>query len=438
MRTIRKQLLLTLLAGTFFCTVLAGGALFFKINEEANELFDAQLKQVANSLPIPIGDQRVEIDKDGPEELVVLQAWDESGKAVYISDEKSLLPRYHGEGLKTVAIDAERWRVFVRHKQGLIIQVAQPDYVRQELAAKIALRCLLPFLLMLPILAAIIWVAVGRGLIPLNIFADAVSKRSPSALQPLSTEGLTPEVKPLCDALNDLLRQLDTALTTQRAFIADAAHELRTPLAAFKLQLQLVERATDEAQRTIAMEKLHDRLDRSSHLVQQLLILARHEPGPEPQPFGLVDAQAVARQIVIDYYPLAVNRSIELGLDTAEHFPEVHGNADDLRILLGNLVDNALRYTPAGGNVDISARVVDGHPLISVADNGPGIPVSEHERVFDRFYRGEQTDSWGSGLGLSISKNIADMHGAALKLGATAQGTGLTISLIFPAARASG
>ncbi|WP_394781127.1 ATP-binding protein [Undibacterium sp.] len=433
MRTIRKQLLFSLLAGTLLCTILAGGALFFKIHEEANELFDAQLKQVANSLPIPIGNQHVEIDKDGPEEMVVLQAWDESGKPVYISNEKSILPRYHGDGLKTVAIDAERWRIFVRHKQGLIIQVAQPDFVRQELAAKIALRCLLPFLLMLPILAAIIWVAVGRGLIPLTIFADAVSKRSPSALQPLATEGLTPEVKPLCDALNDLLRQLELALMAQRAFIADAAHELRTPLAAFKLQLQLVERAADEGQRAIAMEKLHDRLDRSSHLVQQLLILARHEPGPEQRPFDAVDVLAVAKQIVIDYYPLAISRNIELGLDPVEHFPKILGNADDVRILLGNLVDNALRYTPAGGNVDISATITDDHPVISVADNGPGIPANEQARVFDRFYRGEQTDAWGSGLGLSIAKNIADMHGATLELGASAQGSGLTVRVVFHA-----
>ena len=268
-RTIRTQLLLSLLGGTFICILLAGVALFYKIRTEANELFDAQLKQVANSLPTPFSAAAIDADDEGPEELVVLQAWDAAGKLVYTSDARSALPLYPGEGLKTISIDEQSWRIFIKHKQGMSIQVAQPDSVRRTLAAKIALRCVAPFLLLLPVLAALIWIAVGRGLIPLNLLAQAVGKRSPSALQPLPTEGLSPEVKPVCDALNDLLRQLDMALQSQRAFIADAAHELRTPLAAFKLQLQLVERAADDAQRAAALEKLNDRLERSTHLVQQ-------------------------------------------------------------------------------------------------------------------------------------------------------------------------
>ncbi|HTD07214.1 ATP-binding protein, partial [Undibacterium sp.] len=362
---------------------------------------------------------------------VVLQAWDQAGKLVYSSDPQSALPLYPQVGFKTAAIDGEHWRIYTRNKQNLTVQVSQPASVRQKLAAKIALRCLFPFLVLLPFLAGFIWVAVGRSLVPLNLFAHAVSSRSPTALQPLSTAGLSPEVKPVCDALNDLLRQLDLALSTQRAFIADAAHELRTPLAALKLQLQLVERAASEQQRQAAFEKLHDRLDRASHLVQQLLTLARHEPGRGERPFEAVDLQKLAKQVVVDYYALAAGKNIDLGLEADASTPHVSGNLDDLRILLNNLVDNALRYTPQGGNVDISVLSIGGRPAVRVVDNGPGIPESDHVRVFDRFYRCEETEPWGSGLGLSIAKNIADMHSAAIQLGTGSAGRGLAVTLIF-------
>ncbi|MES2103538.1 MAG: ATP-binding protein [Pseudomonadota bacterium] len=436
MRTIRQQLLLWLLGGALVCSSVAGGALFHKVREEANELFDAQLRQVAGSLPTPIAAQLGETNADGPEEEVVLQVWDQS-KLVYSSDPDSTLPQYATPGFKTITFKGEDWRVYSKGKQNLIVQVAQPALVRQALAAKIALRCLIPFFVLIPILAGFIWVAVGRSLLPLNLFAHAVSSRSPTALQLLSVEGLSPEVLPVCHALNDLLRQLDIALTTQRAFIADAAHELRTPLAALKLQLQLVERATTEQQRTAALEKLHDRLDRASHLVHQLLTLARHEPGREQRPVSRIDLQALAEQVVMDYYPLAASKSIDLGLERDADLPATHamGNIDDLRILLNNLVDNAIRYTPQGGNVEISALILGGNPALRISDNGPGIPESDRSRVFDRFYRCEEAEPWGSGLGLSIAKNIADMQSIKIGLSAPVHGSGLIVSLVFDQAR---
>lgn len=433
MRTIRQQLLLWLFGGAFFCSAIAGGALFLKIREEANELFDAQLKQVAGSLPVPIAPQLSEQDDIVPEEKVVLQAWDKAGRLVYSSSPAAALPLYARLGFKTVSLGDEHWRIYTRNKQDLTVQAGQPIVVRQTLTAKIALRCLFPFLILIPILAGFIWIAVGRSLLPLSLFARAVSNRSPSALQPLSTEGLSPEVRPVCDALNDLLRQLDVALTTQRAFIADAAHELRTPLAALKLQLQLVERATNEQQRTLALGKLHDRLDRASHLVQQLLTLARHEPDREQRPFAEIALQALAEQVVVDYYTLAASKDIDLGLETDASVAHVNGDIDDLRILVNNLVDNAIRYTPRGGNVGIAILTVDGSPALRISDSGPGIPESDRTRVFDRFYRGEESEPWGSGLGLSIAKNIADTHAVSIHFGAPSVGSGLIATLVFPA-----
>lgn len=431
MRTIRQQLLLWLFGGAFFCSIIAGGALFLKIREEASELFDAQLKQVAGSLPVPIAAGSNDNIDGGPEEKVVLQAWDSKGHSVYSSDPESILPLYPALGFKTVTIGDEQWRVYSRTKQNLMIQVAQPTLVRQTLAARIAFRCLLPFLILIPILAYFIWIAVGRSLLPLTQFAYAVKSRSPDALQPLSLDGLSPEVVPVGEALNDLLKRLDIALTTQRAFIADAAHELRTPIAALKLQLQLVERAVGEDQRLIAFNKLHERLDRTSHLVHQLLTLARHEPGREQQLFHDLSLQKLAEKVVVDYYPLAATKNIEFGMEFDPLTPSIRGNMDDLNILLNNIVDNALRYTPVGGRVDISVKYQNNKSIIRVVDNGPGISPEDRSRVFDRFYRCDGVEPWGSGLGLAIAKSIADMHSARIEFDNNPLEQGLVATIIF-------
>ncbi|HEY8100178.1 MAG TPA: ATP-binding protein [Burkholderiaceae bacterium] len=432
MRTIRQQLLIWLLGGTLACSAIAGSALYVKVREEANELFDAQLKQVTEALPTPAVISPDKDDDNGPEENVVVQAWDQTGKLIYATTPDTPLPRHSNLGYQTVSIDGHAWRFYANNRQSMFIQAAQPMHVREKLAAKIALRSLFPFLVLIPVLALLIWIVVGRSLRPLNRLADAVGRRSAHALQPLAADGFPPEIKPVLDAMNDLLKQLDQALATQRAFVADAAHELRSPLTALKLQLQLSESATSDEQRSIAFHKLHDRLDRTSHLVHQLLTLARHEPGREEDRFEPIDMQRLAEQIVGDYYLLAESKQIDLGIDTHSVTQMVRGDTDGLRILLSNLVDNACRYTPKGGNVDISVLLIDGCPALRVTDNGPGISEGEKLRVFDRFYRGEDAATWGSGLGLAIVKNIADMHTASVTLMNTSPEGGLAVTVKFP------
>lgn len=431
MKTIRQQLLLWLLTGTLLCLVIAGSILFFKIREEASELCDALLKQVASTVPIPLSIQAIDNDSIEPEEKVLIQIWDEKQQLNYTSDVTVGLPLYPKSGFKTVRFHNEEWRTYSRRKQNLIVQIAQPTIVWQTLAAKIALRSLFPLLILIPILAGLIWVVVGRSLKPLLLFTDAVKRRSPEALQPLALDGLSPEVIPVCHALNELLAKLDQSLSKQRAFIADAAHELRTPLAALKLQLQLVERTHDETQRQVGLEKLHERLDRANHLVHQLLTLARHEPGAEKKPQQELELRLLAEQVIIDFYPLALSKKIELGLDADPMTPNVMGNSEDLRILLNNIVDNAVRYTPEGGKVDMLLRYADNHVILKVIDNGPGIAQQDRLRVFDRFYRCEANETLGSGLGLSIAKNIVDMHAATLTLGNNPLESGLMVSISF-------
>jgi two-component system, OmpR family, sensor kinase len=281
---------------------------------------------------------------------------------------------------------------------------------------------------------------VGRGLRPLETMSRAVAKRQPDAMAPLAESGLPEELRPLAGSLNALLARLDDALNAQRRFTADAAHELRTPLAALKLQVELVERAPDAAARAAALAQLEEGVDRASHLVEQLLVMARLEPDALTRHFGDCDLVAVAKEGIVARATLAAGKRIDLGLARAAAVP-VRGDSASLSMLLANLLDNALRYTPEGGRIDVAIDDDAGHAVLTVADTGPGIPASERERVFDRFYRGanagepdDQTSDGqtGSGLGLSIVKRIADAHGATVTLDTASDGHGLVVRVHFP------
>jgi two-component system, OmpR family, sensor kinase len=287
---------------------------------------------------------------------------------------------------------------------------------------------------LLPLLGVAIWVIVGRGLMPLQRVTRALDTRHPEALDPLSDRRLPEEVRPVVRALNALLSRLSTALDTQKAFVADAAHELRTPLAAVQIQAQLVARAQDDATRTEALADLHEGIARATRLAEQLLALARSEPdGKVAQ--AQIDLCALLESCVRAYVLVAQDRGVDLGIDSSEP-ATVSGDADSLRVMFNNLIDNATKYTPKGGRVDVVLKVQNGHPAVEIADTGPGIPQEERERVFDRFYRvGEgadraRADVAGTGLGLAIVKRIADQHGAVVSLGESQAG-GLKVIVSF-------
>ena len=272
-----------------------------------------------------------------------------------------------------------------------------------------------------------------------------MAERAPGVLEPLPEAGLPAEVQPLVHALNGLLGRLDRALGAQRAFIADAAHELRTPLAAVHLQAQIAERAGTDAERRAALAELKAGLARATHLVEQLLTLAREEPGVAERPFAPVNLVELARSVVGDHAAIAAARGVDLGI-AGEHAESaadrivVNGDAAGLRALLSNLVDNAVRYAPAGGRVDVGLDKEGQDVVLAVRDSGPGIPASERGRVFDRFYRVPApgaTDVSGSGLGLAIVKRIAERHDANIALGPGISGPvgeGLGVTVRFPAA----
>jgi two-component system OmpR family sensor kinase/two-component system sensor histidine kinase QseC len=276
---------------------------------------------------------------------------------------------------------------------------------------------------------AVTWI-VGRGLAPLRRVAGEVERRNVGSLAPIEIVGLPQEVAPLIEELNRLLARLGDAFGKQRAFVADAAHELRSPLTALSLQLQLLDRAPDESARKAAQERLGAAVERAAHLVGQLLTLARNEPESAPARLVPVVLEASVRDGIADLSALAAERSVELVLEVAAS-PTVLGDADALRILVRNLVDNAVRYSPSGGKVEARVFTQDRAAALEVDDAGPGIPVEERDRAFDRFYRRSGSAQGGSGLGLAIVKAIAERHGARVTLGEAPAG-GLRVTVLFP------
>ncbi len=369
---------------------------------------------------------------EDPEEEFVLQAWDEQGMEMHAPHGLPPLPRFAVQGFTTVKINGHHWRLYGEQRRGRYVQVGQPVAVRNKLAAEMALSSGAPLLGFALVLGALMVVVVGRALRPLDRMAQAVQGRSPSALEPLPTDDLPPELKPVALALNGLMQQFDTALSAQRSFVADAAHELRSPLTALKLQLQLVERAPNDEARALALAKLDERLDRTTHLVRQLLSLARHESAMTAAQHKPVDLGKLLAEAVVDHSTLAESRDIDLGIETPRAVV-IDGDADGLRVLLNNLVDNALRYTQRGGRVDLQVDYEGDRPLLRVRDNGPGVQAEYRGRLFDRFFRPDGQQAWGAGLGLSIVRNIADHHHAEIALSEAETGRGLSVTVLFPA-----
>lgn len=430
MRSMRAQLLIGLAGGTLLCMLVGGLSMLHAVGEEANEQADLQLKLVSDVLPehmAPVSPQAV---ADDGKERVLVQLWDAKGAPTYSSYPAQALA-LHALGYSTVTEGGARWRVFGEARAGRRIQVAQLSAVRDGYASELERRLLLPLLVLLVLLAALFYAVVGRVLRPIERLARTVAQRSAHELLPLDDAALPPELEPIVAALNSLLGKIDQAMAAQRNFVADAAHELRSPLAALKLQLQLAERGATEHDRMAAVGKLHERLDRATRLVEQLLTMARQESDQAPA-MAPVDLHALAQQAVADHVDYAEIKAIDLGVDSASAAVIVEGNADGLAIVLGNLVSNALRYGDAGVRVDVLAgRHADGRSYLQVRDTGKGVPEHLRARLTDRFYRPDGNAVWGAGLGLAIVKGIADQHGAQLEFDANGEDTGLVVTLTF-------
>jgi two-component system OmpR family sensor kinase len=373
-------------------------------------------------------------EPDAGNDDLVVQVWSPDGVQVFHSVSRARLPQRAVLGFSNVRANGTIYRVFSIQTNNQTVQVAQDLSVRSNMARNLALRTLGPIAVMMPILMLVVWWVISGSLEPVERVRSQVASRQADDLSPVSENGLPDEVQPLVRELNLLFGRVRTAFDAQQHFVADAAHELRTPLAALKLQAQSLDRAADPDARKVAVARLTAGIDRATRLVEQLLVLARQEAsaagGVAAQP---VDIGGLARRAVADMAPVAQAKGVDLGLQQADA-ASVQGQPDALNILLRNLVDNAVKYTPAGGTVDMSVRATPGGVVVCVEDSGPGIPAEERERVFDRFYRIAGSEAAGSGLGLAIIKSIAERHGAQLALGQSARLGGLAATVTFPVA----
>lgn len=317
---------------------------------------------------------------------------------------------------------------------GAVVRIAETMHKRDELAREILLSVVLPQVLLIAIACIVVWTGVVRGLAPLQRLQRAVALRSGRDRSPVAIDNVPGEVSPLLLSINDLLARLDRVLTLQSRFVSDAAHQLKTPMAALKTQFEVALRETDPQRMRESLQQIQPRMERLSRIVSQLLSLARNEPDAvRAVSLAPLDLNALALDVAMDWVPEAMKRHIDLGFEDAEHPVMVSGDALRLRELLDNLLDNAVRYSRDGGRITV--QVTGDPPAVEVNDDGPSIPPEERQRVFERFHRLLGSGRDGSGLGLAIAQEIARLHHGEIALREdTTDGIGNTFSLVLPPA----
>lgn len=453
--SIRQRLLWTLLSATLVVWVGAAIKNYYDNRREIAELFDAQLAQSARALLALSAHEMYEQlayiaqaqaqshnipERPSPqvhkyEQHLAFQIWSGDGILVALSDSAPTDPLAGTPGVfSDHVIKGHRWRVYALAdpEKNLQVQVGERYDQREQLSDDVAIRLLAAVLLSLPVLALMIWFGVGHAMRPLNRVTRAVTARQLDNLEPINNRRVPEEAKPLVDALNDLFARLQTALDDILHFTADAAHELRTPLAALKTHAQVALRANDEPTRNEALRELINGVDRATSLVEQLLTLARLDPEAVHVSDEIADLHEVAQNVLSELATDAVKKEIDISLD-ARCRGVVAGKQVMLTILVRNLIENAIRYTPRSGHVEVSIFQDQEDIVLRVSDSGEGIPVEEREKIFKRFYRVLDNGAPGSGLGLSIVQRIAEIHRARIVLGVSKFG-GLKFDIHLQAA----
>lgn len=442
--SIRRDLLKWTLGALGLGSLVLVGVAYLVTLGEMNEVLDQNLQEVAASVAQYHAGARVDAavsvplqpgDRKSDNADLITQIWRPDGTLVFASSTVFRLPFGAVPGARPVQVGEWEWRVYTVVEGDAVIQVAQRTSARHTMAAESASKLLVPLVVLAILLGLLLAVALRRGMRPLDDATVQITRRDALTLEPIDERGMPREMLPMVHAFNDLMHRLADAFETQRRFVADAAHELRSPVAALRLQMQLLDRAADEPARSVAAAQLRLGIDRSQRLVEQLLQLSRSQPDGEALAMEDVRLDELVQSVVAEFDRDAEQRGIDLGARTDRGL-SVRSDGYQLRILLNNLVRNALRYPPAGSRVDVVATRRDGRPALQVIDNGPGIDVAERERVFDRFHRGDgalarQADPSGSGLGLAIVKAIAERMGATVSLHSAADGSGLEVRILF-------
>lgn len=438
--SVQLKLSFTLSLAIFVVAVVAGIFSFISAFDEAHELQDDVLRQIAQLMDrqrlspvLPAIDHRPQ--ELNEESRVIVQRLGEKNAPTTSGDVSGplSLPATLADGLHTLKVNGETFRVLVRTTAtGEKFAVAQESGFRNEIARDGALRTVMPFLILVPVLLLIVSDLVRKMFLPIAALSKEIDQRAEQELHPVDEQHLPVEVRPFAVAINQLLVRVSQSMESQRRFVADAAHELRSPLTALSLQ---AERLADVEMSSLARERLtvlRQGIERGRSLLDQLLTLAKAQSAID-QPNSSVSIQHMYRRVLEDLMPLAEIKHIDVGVISKQD-ADVWVSEIDMFTIIKNLVDNAIRYTPVEGRVDLSVEVSDTEVVLCIQDNGPGISLAERERVFDPFYRTLGSEQIGSGLGLSIVQTIAHRIGADIHLCFTDEHleTGLHVRVIFP------
>jgi two-component system OmpR family sensor kinase len=413
-----------------FVTILIA---YVYVRGEADEFLDGQLRQIA----LNAGNGMSAINAPGaadrdPEDQFAITIWDAHGAVVHQSLPGVEIPRQNRTGFADVKAAGELWHAYATSDGSRTVQVAQRETVRAEIIDSAAIGAAAPILIVIPLSWLVVGLAMNRMLRRLDVLAIEIAGRSATATEPIPLEGVPSEVAPLVASMNGLIERLRAAVETQKRFLADAAHELRTPLAAMQIQVDNLAVGSDRPDERVA--SLAAGVKRAGALVNQLLRLARLD-APVPAGDGQADVGALLLDCVADIAPLADRKKIDLGahIRAPAIFEVVEA---DVRTLFSALIDNALRYTPSGGSVDVTLFSEGDQPIVEIVDTGSGLPKGREDRIFDRFFRGAPDESEGTGLGLAIARRIAERHAFCLTVENRGDGhTGVRARIAFGPAR---
>lgn len=438
--SLKHRLLVPLLGGVAVAWLITLTLSYLDVHSEVDELFDAQLAHSAQTLlALASHGEGGTIEDSGAlahkyQTHLRFQIWSAAGELVLRSSEAPMSPLTERTGFsETHSAEAGHWRHFSQWNSGhtLQVQVSEDHYVRDDLIGHVAWRMLVPALLGLPLLSLWVWLALRRGLQPLNGLARQIAHRDPERLEALRPEQAPLEIQPLLDGLNRLFSRVEQALDSERQFTANAAHELRTPLAALQAQFAVARRARNDAERDQALQQIQTGLDRAIHLVDQMLQLSRLDPESRLPDAREIKLTEVVKSVCAELGPMIFAKDLDFDLED-QGAPSIHSREDWLRVLVRNLLDNGIRYTPEGGRLQV---VIGPGPRIVISDSGPGIPPDKRDAVMQRFYRLDTDNRRGCGLGLAIVGRIAELHSAHIQMDDSPFGQGLSVSLSWPAAR---
>jgi len=452
--SIRRRLLFVLLPAVVGVWLFSAIFSFFDARSEVQTLLDNQLEHSGQVLLIVSQHELLEQRLLGasaerveaiPQKLLTaglegghnltFQVWVNRDLLAIKSENAPISPiSKQSSGFSEATLEGETWRTYsAQSDDGLIrVHVADRTDARGIYTSKIVWRTMIPMFIGLPLLAITVWFGVGIGTTPLQRIAAEISQWKPNRIKPIDETHIPVEALPLTRAVNSIFGQLKAAFDTERRFTSDAAHELRTPLAALKTHAEVALSAQTNEERDLALRQVARGVNRATHMIEQLLTLARLDPDSGLTNSRRVDLFIIAESVISDEAPLALDKNIEISLNgTRGKF--IDANGDAIGVLIRNLVDNAIRYTPENGEVDVSITQTEDDIILTVADSGPGIPPDERELVFKRFYRRLGNKAPGSGLGLSIVRRIASLHELDITLTESRLG-GLQIDVRFSAA----